>query len=678
MDALLTALADPARWRLVGLLAERPRPVGVLAQLAGARQPQTTKHLQTLERAGIVSSQRSGQRRIYSLRSAPLRELAAALSGLADTADQVGGAAGDVRPLRAQRAGRAAGRRGRRLGRRPDLRLPPVAGGGPRRSGATSPSRPCSPPGGRRTTCASPSSSSRRGRVGGSSWSTATSRTPTAPTWSSGGPRGSWTTYVPGERLAYRSSPTLPDGSVAFTAHVDLVLRPTESGTDLDVLYRITGSTADSADFIAGIEIGFGQSLDKLAANIAADRDTPTRTPRQGARSDTSRHGGRRVVANIALSLDGHYAAPDNPVDMSWVVPYAVTDVARDHLTRLWEPATTGVMGRVNAEGFLGFWPTVIDMEGADPRDVGFAKWLVDADKVVFSSSLDEAPWERTTIVDRPAAEAIARAQGDRGRRHLGPLQRERHQGAAGGRPGRPAGAGGGPGLPRRRTATLRRRPAGGPVDAGQPGRRRARRRWPGLRPGPLSPRHQATPRAASARGATTGASGARAEDVLLGESDGQVGHDGFVGHGSSFGWCDSEFAVALGGGEVDEPRSHVESHVLGARRSRAKPAAATTHAQAGQDADERERRVEAGEAGAGDQHGRRPRPPRRRRRPRAWSPRGRRPGPSRPGRRRTGRRSGGRGRRARSRSRRAGTPAAGRRRSSPRRAPGSATASRP
>jgi dihydrofolate reductase len=32
----------------------------------------------------------------------------------------------------------------------------------------------------------------------------------------------------------------------------------------------------------------------------------------------------------------------------------------------------------------------------------------VDADKVVFSSSLHEAPWERTTIVDKPAVEAIA------------------------------------------------------------------------------------------------------------------------------------------------------------------------------------------------------------------------------------------------------------------------------
>lgn len=115
----------------------------------------------------------------------------------------------------------------------------------------------------------------------------------------------------------------------------------------------------------------------------------------------------RRVVTNIALSLDGHYAGPDNPLDMSWVMPYAHTDVARDHLTALCEPATTALLGRVNAEGFLGFWPTVIDMEGADPRDVGFAKWLVEADKVVLSSSLDQAPWERTTIVDKPTAAAI-------------------------------------------------------------------------------------------------------------------------------------------------------------------------------------------------------------------------------------------------------------------------------
>lgn len=75
----------------------------------------------------------------------------------------------------------------------------------------------------------------------------------------------------PGEHLAYRLSPRLPDGGLAFTSHLDIGLRPTGTGTDLDVHWRITDSAVDSADFVAGIEIGFGQSLDRLAAILAAD-----------------------------------------------------------------------------------------------------------------------------------------------------------------------------------------------------------------------------------------------------------------------------------------------------------------------------------------------------------------------------------------------------------------------
>jgi dihydrofolate reductase len=129
----------------------------------------------------------------------------------------------------------------------------------------------------------------------------------------------------------------------------------------------------------------------------------------------TEQTAGRRVVTNMSVSLDGRYAAPDNPQDMSWVMPYAVTDVSRDHLTSLWASATTALLGRVNAEGFLGFWPTVIGMEGADPRDEAFAQWLVDTDKVVLSSTLGEAPWERTTIVDKPTAEAVAELKATEG-----------------------------------------------------------------------------------------------------------------------------------------------------------------------------------------------------------------------------------------------------------------------
>ncbi|MEU4606236.1 dihydrofolate reductase family protein [Kribbella sp. NPDC023972] len=121
----------------------------------------------------------------------------------------------------------------------------------------------------------------------------------------------------------------------------------------------------------------------------------------------TEQTGSRRVVTSMNLSLDGHYDAPGAPTDMRWVLPYAVTDVARDHMVSLFQPATTALLGRVNAEGFLGFWPTIIGAEGVDPRDEAFAKWLVATDKVVLSSTLTEAPWERTSIVDNPTADVV-------------------------------------------------------------------------------------------------------------------------------------------------------------------------------------------------------------------------------------------------------------------------------
>ena len=117
---------------------------------------------------------------------------------------------------------------------------------------------------------------------------------------------------------------------------------------------------------------------------------------------------GRKVTANLSITLDGRYNGPGGPGDLGALIPYATTEVARDHLTRIWQTATTALLGRLNAEGFMGFWPSVADDENADPRDRGYAQWLVDTEKVVLSTTLTTAPWKHTRVVNAPAADVVA------------------------------------------------------------------------------------------------------------------------------------------------------------------------------------------------------------------------------------------------------------------------------
>ena len=70
-------LADPTRLRLVEELRAGERSVGALVEAVGMSQPGVSRHLRILHDAGFVRARADGQRRLYSLRRQPFRELAA-------------------------------------------------------------------------------------------------------------------------------------------------------------------------------------------------------------------------------------------------------------------------------------------------------------------------------------------------------------------------------------------------------------------------------------------------------------------------------------------------------------------------------------------------------------------------------------------------------------------------
>jgi DNA-binding transcriptional ArsR family regulator len=74
LDATFAALADPTRRAILARLAAGPVSVTELAAPFAMSQPAISKHLKTLERAGLVSRGRSAQRRPCRLEATPLAE----------------------------------------------------------------------------------------------------------------------------------------------------------------------------------------------------------------------------------------------------------------------------------------------------------------------------------------------------------------------------------------------------------------------------------------------------------------------------------------------------------------------------------------------------------------------------------------------------------------------------
>ncbi len=73
-------LAEPNRRLILDLLGPAERPVGELVDAMPIGQPAVSKHLRVLRDAGLVEVRTDAQRRLYRVRTEPLREIDAWLA----------------------------------------------------------------------------------------------------------------------------------------------------------------------------------------------------------------------------------------------------------------------------------------------------------------------------------------------------------------------------------------------------------------------------------------------------------------------------------------------------------------------------------------------------------------------------------------------------------------------
>jgi DNA-binding transcriptional ArsR family regulator len=87
-DEVFAALADPTRWRVLNLLAERGE--GTATTLAGelpVSRVAVVKHLAVLDRAGLVASRRQGREVRYTVRPERLDATARRMAEIASQWD---------------------------------------------------------------------------------------------------------------------------------------------------------------------------------------------------------------------------------------------------------------------------------------------------------------------------------------------------------------------------------------------------------------------------------------------------------------------------------------------------------------------------------------------------------------------------------------------------------------
>jgi DNA-binding transcriptional ArsR family regulator len=81
-DAVLRALADPQRRRILQLVRNGELAAGQIAANFAITQQAVSQHLRVLERAGLLRERRDGTRRLYSLRPESLEPVRTVLADL--------------------------------------------------------------------------------------------------------------------------------------------------------------------------------------------------------------------------------------------------------------------------------------------------------------------------------------------------------------------------------------------------------------------------------------------------------------------------------------------------------------------------------------------------------------------------------------------------------------------
>ena len=119
----------------------------------------------------------------------------------------------------------------------------------------------------------------------------------------------------------------------------------------------------------------------------------------------------RKVIVTMWVTLDGFIAGPNG--EMDWIL---VDEAMGNYEYDLVSAADTLLLGRVTYESFAGAWPYVPDNPSASEGEKVYANQLNAMRKIVFSTTLEKAEWNNSSLAKEVNPEEIEQMKQEPGK----------------------------------------------------------------------------------------------------------------------------------------------------------------------------------------------------------------------------------------------------------------------
>jgi len=113
----------------------------------------------------------------------------------------------------------------------------------------------------------------------------------------------------------------------------------------------------------------------------------------------------RKLKLQVQMTVDGFIAGPNG--EMDWTMRNWDNQLKK-YVTEITEPVDCIVLGRKLAQGFIPFWASHPQEEGADKFNT--------TNKVIFTKTLDKSEWERTVLAKGDLVDEITKLKKQNGK----------------------------------------------------------------------------------------------------------------------------------------------------------------------------------------------------------------------------------------------------------------------